>query len=322
MTVLHPIFVPKGYTLYTLPTERYMNYLIDSIKSDNHGSITGGPGRIGKTEMVRCLSNEGKIWLSAVGGGIADRAIIPATTRRSDGAFFAMIGKALRLSDSYRPKERRKMERIVNYVLERCGGSGECLFVLFLDNAHNISASEFGHLIDLDDAVEEAGVRLYLAMVRQSDTLGEPVKADFSHCGSHISGRWLQDDYHELTGLCGLSDVAHAVRRYQHEQTHEGKSFVETFAPNAVATGWEIETDAPLIMSVVDDLRQRNGLSPNGDWPMKTFTSAMKFLLTEIAGRDSGFAGFRREHISAALAASGYLRLELVHAGVHRALAA
>ncbi len=64
MTILHPIFVPKGYTLYTLPTERYMNYLIDSIKSDNHGSITGGPGRIGKTEMVRCLSNEGKIWLA------------------------------------------------------------------------------------------------------------------------------------------------------------------------------------------------------------------------------------------------------------------
>ncbi|MDA3875624.1 MAG: hypothetical protein PF483_00890, partial [Halothiobacillus sp.] len=93
-------------------------------------------------------------------------------------------------------------------------------------------------------------------------------------------------------------------------------SFVAHFAPGAVANGYEFESQAPMIMEVVKDLRIANGLTKENDWPMKTFTSMVKFLLCDVAGKDPSFRSFRPEHIRAALQASGYLRLEYAHAGL------
>jgi len=317
MDDIHPIYIPRGYMIYTMPAERYLNYIIDGIRGDNHGEFADGVGRIGKTLIAAYLAKHFSLWLQQVGGGVATRLIVPSTTRRSDGAFFATVGGGLQLDANTKPSDKRKKDRIVNYILNRCGAAGTHLLVMFVDNAQNITRKELDYLIDLDDEIEEHGVRLFLAFIRQSDTDGLSMSQSFSNFPSHITGRWNMDSSsHVMTGLIGLSDATHALRRYHTEAFWREKCFVEYFAPSAVKAGWTMDSDAPLIMEVVQELRSKAGLDPGGDWPMKTFTSTVKYLLTEVAARDPSFRGFKREHIKAALKASGYLKLELVHAGV------
>jgi len=316
---VHPIYVSNGFQIYTRPLERYMNFVLSNINEDHHGSVGEGPGRCGKTSIQRYLCNHQAQWLqNVVGGGIAARLIMPSGVRKSDGAFYASMGDALQLTASDRPGGSFKKDRIINYVLNRCGAAGVNLMVLFVDNAQNISLAELDYLCGIDDVLDENGVRLFVALMRQSDASGMDVSTALTAYPSHIVGRFMLGT-HRVTGLRGFPEVAHGLQRYQHSNfwpAESDNSFLANFAPAAVADGYEFDSQTPMIMEVVRDIRVAAGLSPENDWPMKTFTSMVKFLLCNVAGRDPAFRSFHPEHIRAAIQASGYLQLEYAHAGL------
>ncbi|OOG41631.1 hypothetical protein B0E51_06770 [Rhodanobacter sp. C05] len=293
--------------------------MLSNINEDHHGAIAEGPGRTGKTNILRYLCNHQTQWLqNVIGGGVAARLIMPGGTRKSDGAFYSSMGDALYLTAADRPIGSLKKDRIIDFVLNRCGAAGVNLMVLFVDNAQHISLAELDYLCGIDDVIEENGVRLFIAFMRQSDASGIDISAVATAYPSHIVGRFMMGT-HRVTGLRGFAEVAHALQRYQHSNfwpVESDISFVANFAPSAVANGYEFESQAPMIMEVVKDIRVAAGLTPENDWPMKTFTSMVKFLLCNVAGRDPAFRSFRPEHIRAALQASGYLQLEYAHAGL------
>jgi len=319
MKDLHPIHLPKGYQINTRPTERFVNYLLMEIKAGHHGSVGEGAGRIGKTSAIRYLCDQNQTWLSKLpGGGIAAHLRLPLSARRSDDKFFETLAEALGMDASERPANKKKRQRMVNYVLARCGAAGVNTMVLFIDNAHRLSRDELDYLADLVDDVEQAHIHLFLALIRQSDANGVNVSAKAKNYPSNISGRFFLGE-HRYTGLLGLPDVEHALQRFHVSAfwpKGSGISFVQHFAPAAVASGWTPDQQASFIEDIRQQVRAEGKLRPSDEWPMKTFTGMVKFLLTEVAGNDRSFRQFTEDHIRVALKVCGYMTLEYVRAGL------
>ncbi|MGH8109160.1 MAG: ATP-binding protein [Arenimonas sp.] len=315
MSQNHPIFIPSGYQIGTKPTERFANSILFNYGQDHHGIVAHGPGRIGKTTGMKYLTLHAKDWLGDK--GVAARLNMPKGNRHSDSSFFETFGGALKLSEPTRPKDKKRIHRVSSYILSRCGAARVRLMVLFIDNAQRISLDELEYLVDLDDMVEEEGVRLFIVFMRQSDATGVETDATMVQYPSHVLGRFLMDD-HEFTCLLGLADVIHALSRYDSAAFWPDleTSFSCYFTRGAFLEGWRLEAEAPLIIRTVNSVREENGLHPSDQFPMKTFTGMVKFLLCDVADKDRVFSGFTEVQIRKALAACGYLKLEQVRAGL------
>ena len=311
----HSIYIPNGYSILTMPATRLANAILFHLGQDHHGMPACGGGRLGKTTAIHYLAERAMDWLGP--DGIAVRMNMPQTERRSDGAFFEAVSSGLKLAEPGRASARgRRLQRVVNFLLQRCGAAHAHKVVFFIDNAHRITSTELDYLVDLDDATEENGIRLFVVFVMQSDVTGIELKEGMLSYPSHITGRFLMGR-HEFTGLLGFVDIEHALGRYDHAAfwPDEKTSFSAYFAGNAFRNGWRLKQHAQLIVDTMKLVRNKHKLVASDEFPMLTFTGMVKYLLCDVAANDPAFEAFEEKHVLAALEACGYVRLELVRLG-------
>jgi len=316
----HLIFTPNGYQFSTKPIETAANFILQGVENDLHGCSLYGGGGLGKSSAVLYLTDHCAQWLVDEDEepiGVASRFIMPSGIRRSDGAFFTAVCNGLKISNTDRLSPKRGKERFVNFVKTRCGQARQSLMVMFIDCAQRITRAEYEFLADVDEQLTDAQLRLFLVFVRQSDATGIEVSDDWSDYPSHMVRRWFMAT-HAFQPLMGTAEVMHALSRYDTEACWPTSDmpFSRYFARNAFDGGWTLAQQAQLLMDGVNALRLEAGMNATEGWPMQTFTHTVRYLLTNIAGRDPNFEQFTKEHVREALVATGYLRLEYVRANL------
>lgn len=315
MNDAHPMNQVNGYHIVTRPIELLINVILSAIEDGHHGLRAFGGGRIGKTSAIWILVRRYCEWL--MGRGSAASVRIPREMRRSKGTFIRSISEDLNLHAPPRSSCTREARRLANHILDRCGNEGTRLFVLFVDNAERLHQSEFEYLLELDDLVEEQQVRLFLCLMRQSDACGASEDADFAHQPTHITGRYLLVR-HEFTPLMGMHDIQHALLQFDSEAYWPNRDmpFTRYFAPSAFDDGYRIHKEANSLCRMLQDTRDEFGLPTSDALTMKSFTGIVRHLLTVIAAKDRGFAGFTDDHLRTAILRSGYVELEQARAGL------
>jgi len=312
----HPIWFPNGYHHSTRSIERTANYLLQAIENDLHGAPVSGCGGLGKSSMIEWLSDNSMRWLINDNDktiGVCTRFIMPSGNRRSDSAFYTSVCNALRITSSDRLSPKRGKDRLVNFVKSRCGQANLPLMVMFVDCAQRILRHEFDFLADIDEQATDARLRLFLVLVRQSDATGiDTSDTWWSDLPSHMIRRWFMTS-HRFEPLLGLDDISHALSRYDLELfwPDADMPYTRQFARHAYDDlGFRMGNQGALLMEGADALRAEVGMPSTLRWPMQSFSHAVRYLLTVVAGRNPAFTEFTPEHVREALQATGYLRLE------------
>lgn len=318
---MHPIFVPNGHHHSTRPIERSANFVLQNVENDLHGCTISGSGGLGKSSAVCWLAANATRWLVDEYDapiGVCSRFIMPSGTRRSDGAFYTAVCNGLQISNTDRLSPKRGKDRLINFVKSRCGQANKSLMVMFIDCAQRLTRAEFDYLADVDEQLTDAKLRLFLVFVRQSDASGVEVRDTWSDYPSHMVRRWFMAS-HQFEPLTGIEDIAHALGRYDSEiyWPTPDVSFTRHFARNAFdELGWRLQQQAELLLDGVNILRAEVEMPATNAWPMQTFTHTVRYLLTNVAGRDPSFEAFTPAHVREALESTGYLRLEYVLANL------
>lgn len=316
----HPIFIPNGFQIYTKPTESVANFVLEHIENDHHGVSSFGAGGLGKTSAQQFLTDHASQWLVDEDDqpiGVASRLIMPSGARRSDAAFYTAITNSLKITNADRLSPKKGKERLVNFIKTRCGQARQTLMVLFIDNAQRITRAEYDYLADVDELITDVRLRLFIVFMRQSDASGMEISDDWSDYPSHMLRRWFMGS-HAFQPLTGLTEIAHALDRFDHSAfwPTPDTSFTRFFAKEAFDNGWRMALQAPQIIEVVNLVRSQAKLPPTDGWPMATFTGTVRYLLANVAAKTPNFREFTTENIAAALSVSGYLRLEFVRANL------
>lgn len=312
---VHPLLIPDGYVIATRQVERMASHILRNFDYDNHGVDFYGLGRIGKSQASKYLCDQPS-WLKGH-PALLLRTSIPKTRATGDCVFFGKVlrGMGMRFPESLAGPARR--ERLVNYIVERCKAIRSRLVILFFDEANRLLDEDYDYIVDLDNELAAFNIRLFMVFVRQLDADGfEESKSLKEKFPSQIVGRFLMES-HQLYGLQDLEQVRHALNRYDNHAfwpIGSKTSYTAYWAPVAFERGWRLADHADSIWQIAVDARVTEHLGEEFDWPMKTFTSMVRFLLCNIAQRRSDFREFCDEDIRLALRASGFMQLEFVRA--------
>jgi hypothetical protein len=122
---------------------------------------------------------------------------------------------------------------------------------------------------------------LFLVFVYQSDQQGIELGDMWQHHPSHVVRRWFLDSAPFLP-LAARDEVRHALSRYDGAAwwPTEDMPFSRYFATDAFDRGWRLESETEMICDAVSALRREVGLPEHSGWPMCSFTSTVRNLLT------------------------------------------
>jgi hypothetical protein len=236
---------------------------------------------------------------------------IPRRTNGSDNVFYKVIQGALKLS--YHPGSAAidRLGQIVSRISSDCQRAGSRRFILFIDEAQRLSVDDYDYLANIDDAVGVDGFRLLCVLVNQSDdakAFGKKWEARVNGMPPHVIRRFFMAE-HTFRGLEGLSEIAHALSRYDTAE-HLGVTFSAFFGPGAYAVGWRLASEASKFVAALNEIRQEAQLAGLSDLPMMIFELAVKRLLVNVAGCKDTFKEFTQGEIKEAILRAGYLKLE------------
>lgn len=306
---LHPMMEDDNRPkVATKPIESLGDALLIALEDGYRGIQVFGRSGDGKSYASAYLSTHQQ-WLTQPAPTCW--VSIPRRTNASDNVFYKVIQNGLKLS--YHPGAAAidRLAQIVDRISSDCKRAGTRRFVLFIDEAQRLSADDYDFLANIDDAVGIDGFRLFCVLVNQSDdakAFGKKGVARVKSMPPHVVRRFFMAE-HTFRGLEGLSEIAHALSRYDSAE-HEGVAFSAHFAPRAHAEGWRLAKHAKEFVAALNEVRQEAQLIGPSDLAMMIFELAVKRLLVHVAACKDSFREFTQGEIKEAILRAGYLRLE------------
>lgn len=305
--VQHPLLkIPRP--LFWVPPITALGKAINlGIEFNRHGIIASGLGRIGKS-MALVLLSQDREWRTY---GCYWHSVLPGKpTASSESYFFNTLKLSMQLKVREQTQSVFSIEHAVNYLSEQAAVAGAQVIILSIDDANRLQGGDYDHLVTLDNHITAMGFRLFVVLIVQSDADQSDVPSfDKEQYPSQITGRFTADEYTYL-GLSGLSEIKVALRAFG-DQVHNGRTFLQEFAGNAVQNGWHIDQHAEEFVAEAAKLRAENGLDPDAPFPMQCFDTACYYLLVRDAAGNPDFNGFSREALRKAIEISGLIPIEL-----------
>ena len=303
----HPLLqVPRP--LFWVPPITALGKAINlGIEFNRHGIIASGLGRIGKS-MALVLLSQDREWRTY---GCYWHSVMPGKpTASSESYFFNTLKLSMQLKVRGQTQSIFSIEHAVNYLCEQAAAAESRVIILSIDDANRLQGGDYDHLVTLDNHITAQGFRLFVVLMVQSDADQSDVPSfDKSQYPSQITGRFTADEYN-YHGLRGLSEITSALRAFG-DQTHNGRTFLEEFAGNAVRDGWHIEQHADGFVAAAAKLRAEKGLDPDAPFPMQCFDTAAYYLLVREAASNEAFSGLGPEALRKAIEISGLIQIEL-----------
>ena len=305
--VRHPLLlIPRP--LFWVPPITALGKAINlGIEFNRHGIIASGLGRIGKS-MALVLLSQDREWRTYT---CYWHSVLPGKpVASSESYFFNTLKLSMQLKVREQTQSVFSIEHAVNYLVEQAAAAGAQVIILSIDDANRLQGGDYDHLVTLDNHITAMGFRLFVVLMVQSDADQSDVPSfDKDQYPSQITGRFTADEYTYL-GLNGLSEIKTALRAFG-DQVHNGRTFLEEFAGNAVRGGWHIEQHAEEFVAAAAKLRAESGLDPDAPFPMQCFDTACYYLLVREAAGNSQFNGFGPEALRKAIEISGLIPIEL-----------
>ena len=292
----------------TKPIENLANATLIALENGYRGIQVSGRSGDGKSYASAYLSMHQQ-WLTQPAPTCW--ISIPRRTKATDNVFYKVIQGGLKLSYYPTADAIDRLTQIVDRISSDCKRANTRRFILFIDEAQRLSVDDYDFLANIDDAVGLDGYRLFCVLVNQSDDtrgFGKNGHGRITTMPPHVIRRFFMAE-HIFRGLVGLSEIAHALSRYDAAE-HDGVAFSAYFAPRAHAQGWRLANQAKDFVSALNEIRNEAQITGTNDLAMMIFELAVKRLLVNVAACKEGFEELTHSEIKESILRAGYLRLE------------
>lgn len=308
---IHPLLQRLRAPFATRPIENLANAIVSTIEAEYRGIVVHGMARFGKSWAVKYLVNN-PVWMNS--SFYTTAVIVPKSHKRTEGAFYSLWLERFSMSLPERSTPLDRLSRLRNYLINKCNENKSDLAVIFMDEAQRLFPEDYEHLATLDNEMTDRGYMLVVVLVVQSDFSGSVMETVYEgDPPPHIRKRFLIRR-HEFSGLNGVEEVDHALKRMDQNTEWPAKSnitYSQYFAENAYLAGWRFRGHASQLFDLANELRKEHHLPKEWTWPMKSFEVCINYLLTNIARNRPNFDGFSDADIVAALDVSGFIELEM-----------
>lgn len=306
----HPMVQDRARPqIATMQIETLATAILNAIEDGFDSLQVHARSGSGKSSAGEYLSQHQNVWLqNAIP---IETVLIPRRTSASDNALYKVIQHGLRSRSASRSAAIDRLGNIITRICDRCVALDCERFLLFVDEAQRLSASDYEFLANIYDGVRASGFRLFSVFLGQSDDCG-PSRNSGGYASParipHLARRFFLR-LHVLHGLRGLEEITYALSRYDAIE-HMGIPFPATFAPTAYAAGWRLTNEASKVVEALKHLRAEAYLSGPDDLAMSTFEPMVRRLLVRVAGANPAFSGFTLDDVIVALRRAEYSGLE------------
>ena len=280
---LHPIET-GSYRIATPAIEAFHQLVTRCLRYRITGALTYGPSRIGKTRAIEYL----RLLLAETQPKIVTyHTQAEHKPRHAEGPFFANLLEAVGYPEPDSGSNPTKRMRLINKIKEGCARQGSGTVVLFCDEAQRYDENEYEWLRDVHDHLDRLQIRLFTFLVYQQELLS--VKTALQRAKkTQIVARLMVEEL-AFFGIRDVRDVATCLNGY--DQTHFPRasdwSFTRFYLAQAVANGYRLADDAPLLWAAFEQLHHKHGLPTDLEIPMESFTRAVEMVLKDSELRDA-----------------------------------
>jgi len=301
---LHPIET-GAYRIATPAIEAFSDLVHRCLRYHITGALTYGPSRIGKTraiEYLRMLLAETQPKL------VTYHAQAEHKPRHAEGPFFASMLHAVGHPDPDGGSNPAKRTRLINKIREACSRNGSGTVALFCDEAQRYDENEYEWLRDVHDHLDRIQIRLYTFLVGQQDLLAVKTALQRAH-KTQIVARLMVEEL-PFFGIRNAQDVATCLHSYDQTAFPRSSdwSFTRFYLPLAVAAGYRLVDDAPLLWAAFEQLHHKHGLPGDMEIPMESFARAVEIVLKDGWLRDAPHYRPNAAVWSVATQACGYIQ--------------
>jgi hypothetical protein len=280
---LHPIET-GSYRIATPAIQAFADLVHRCLRYRITGALTYGPSRIGKTRGIEYL----RLLMAQENSKITTyHAQAEHKPRHAEGPFFANLLEAVGHPEPESGSNSAKRMRLINKIKEACARNGSGTVVLFCDEAQRYDENEYEWLRDVHDHLDRMQIRLFTFLVGQQELLA--VKTALQRAKkTQIVARLMVEEL-PFFGIRNVRDVATSLNGYDQTCFPSGSdwSFTRFYLPRAVAEGYRLVDDAPLLWEAFEQLHHRHSLAGSLEIPMESFTRAVEMVLKDCQLRDT-----------------------------------
>lgn len=281
--ILTRVMAGRAFMIKTSPAATYLRELTSWLTTGSHGALIHGRPRLGKTMATRWVLRS----LRSVVGYVPSIEI-PIREQRiaSEREFFQHVLHCARhhLYDVGSAGDRR--DRLAEWLVIRARRSPVNAAVLFIDEAHLLSETHYRWLLNIDNELDMHGCRLFCLLVGQSQLVDKKVEL-IDKGMEQIVGRFMVREL-EFPAIQTFQQLENAFGEF--DQTEyppaSGMTFPCNFIPQAVATGFHLESLAPAAWSAFEREWSSAGFTGRPDIPMHYLTATLTSMLDRLTKSD------------------------------------
>jgi hypothetical protein len=298
----HPLL--GDYTCPTLDIERLGQTLRLWQRAGVTGGVLLGTTRIGKTHAVDdCIKHIRQIMPSPC---FATRINWKLSSRPTERTFLGRMLEGL----EYALIERRSLANLERALVLRLqtsahdAGGRRC--VLFIDEAHHLTNSDYQWLCHLFNELHDRHIALMVLLIGQPEMRGG--RTLLREGGdTQVIGRFMRAEF-VFDGIRGDSDLQ-VLLRWIDDQSEfpagSGQSYLAPFLPRALGAGFRLDRLAGRLWQTYAAWRPLHKADDHagmrGAMSMQTFSGTVKTLVQELAQRDAADLQVDDELLSAVM---------------------
>lgn len=277
---LHPL-IRDDYTLATPEVNRFVNAVRAWVSSKTRGGIVIGRPRVGKSSAVEYLRRS----VERVFGHWLPFYVVACekSVRPSKSDFLTRMLRAVGHALSESGKHTQKFSRLVEFICADSQRSADNRVMLVADEAQWMHDIELEWLIEIYNALEKRGVRLYVVLIGQPEL--EAKRNALRASGQfQIVGRFMVGE-HMFKGVQSQSDVAYILTRYDSYSEYppgSKTSFSQHFARGPFSEGWRLASHDASLWKAFQRARENGKVYGPPNIPMSAFTGVVDALLKAL----------------------------------------
>lgn len=309
---LHPLYQDQ-VILPTRALEESVNEIKRWIENLMPGGIVYGRQRHGKSKAIEYLSDN----ITLVCGSLIPVYTLVAweclhNQHVSETRFYMEMLEALGYERTESMSLAKLRTRTLGFVEQKVRDVAQNQFVLFIDEAQNLTMSFFGYLIKLHNELEKRKIRLLVVLVGQPELEGMR-SAMIKGKKREIVGRFMTG-FHELKGIENVEDLK---RMYESIDTGSEYpigskiSYSQYFVPNAFSHGWRLTDHTERVWTCIRKSLHSDGYTVPNQIDMQAMMAFVRYLLSELSAMDDDHLELTDSMIEAMLAYAALDQIEM-----------
>ncbi|MGY4829134.1 ATP-binding protein [Sphaerotilaceae bacterium SBD11-9] len=190
--------------------------------------------------------------------------------------------------------------RLYDHMAETTRLDGTTKAAIILDEAQNLTRTQYHHLTDCDNALRKRGIKPFFILVGQPE-LSHTTTSWKDANGLQVVGRFFTAQ-HRYLGIA-LSDVCEVVKGFD-----EGEALrsIGEALPDAVATGWRLSQIGPVLVDALTILGTKHNILAGVRVPMQYLRAMLLSALWQLVDSKVDPRGFNQVMAAKAISESRF----------------